>query len=54
MAPPELSADAPVLNVLQPVLVGVHILLWIELHLAAEHWRQSDVGKMLHAEEPLQ
>ena len=53
MAPPKLTRDTPVLDVLQPVAVGVLILLGIELYLVVHHRCEGDVGKMLHAEEPL-
>ena len=53
VSPPQLAADAPVLNVLHPVAVGVHIFGRIELNLTFQHRWQSDVGKMLHREEPL-
>ena len=54
MTPPQLTRDTPVLDVLQPVLIGVHVFLWIELQFTIEHGRQSDVSKVLHIEEPLQ
>ena len=53
MTPPELAADTPVLNVLQPVTVSIFIFLWIEFHLASHYRGQGDVGKVLHPEEPL-
>ena len=54
MTPPQLSADAPVLNVLQPVLISVLVFCRIEFNLVVHHWRQGDVGKVFHLEEPLQ
>ena len=54
MSPPQLAADAPVLDILQPVLIGVDVFLWVEVHLTVEHGRQGDVSKMLHLQEPLQ
>ena len=53
VSPPKLAADAPVLNVLHPVAVGVHIFRWVELDFSLEYWRQGNVSKMLHREEPL-
>ena len=53
VSPPELTRDAPVLNVLQPVLVSVLVFLGIELDVVVHDGRQGDVGKMLHRQEPL-
>ena len=53
MTPPELTADTPVLDVLQPVAIGVLILLRIELDVVVHYWREGDVSKVLHLEEPL-
>ena len=53
MTPPELTADTPVLDVLQPVAIGVLVLLRIELDIIVHYGRQGDVGKVLHLEEPL-
>ena len=53
VAPPQLAADAPVVNVLQPVAVCGDILLGVELDLAFQYRRQGDVGEMLHGEIPL-
>ena len=53
MSPPQLAADAPVLDVLQPVLVRVLVLGGIELQLVVHDGRQGHVGKVLHLEEPL-
>ena len=53
MTPPELAADTPVLDVLQPVAIGVLVLLRIELDIIVHYWRKGDVGKVLHLEEPL-
>ena len=54
MAPPQLTRDAPVLDVLQPVLIGVLIFGGIEFQLVIQDWRQGDVSKVLHLEEPLE
>ena len=53
MAPPELTRDAPILDILEPVLVRILVFCRIELQLIIHHWRQGDVGKVLHREEPL-
>ena len=53
MTPPELAANTPVLDVLQPVAIGVLILLRIELNIIVHYWREGDVCKVLHLEEPL-
>ena len=54
MTPPELTRDTPVLDVLQPVLVGIDVFLRIEFQFTVEYRRQGDVCKVLHLEEPLQ
>ena len=54
MTPPQLTGDAPVLNVLQPVLISILVLRGIELQLIVHHWGQGNVGKVLHLQEPLQ
>ena len=53
MAPPELTANAPVFDVLEPVAVGILILCGIELDVVVHHGRQRDVGHVLHLQEPL-
>ena len=53
VSPPQLAADTPVLDVLQPVLVRVLVLSGIELQFVVHDRRQSHVGKVLHLEEPL-
>ena len=53
MAPPELAADAPVLNVVEPVFISVLILFGVELQRVFHHRREGDVGKVLHLQEPL-
>ena len=53
VSPPQLARDAPVLYVLQPALVGVLVFGGMELYLVVHHGRQGDVGKVLHAQEPL-
>ena len=53
VTPPELARDTPILNVLQPVAVCCYVLCRVELDLALEHRRQSDVCEVLHREEPL-
>ena len=54
VSPPQLARDAPVLDVLQPVLIGVLVFLRIELDIVGHYWWQGDIGKVLHLEEPLQ
>ena len=53
MSPPQLAADAPVLDVLQPVLIGILVFGRVEFQVIVHHRRQSHVGKVLHLEEPL-
>ena len=53
VSPPELTADAPVVDVLKPVAVCRDVLLRVELDLAFEYWGKGYVGKVLHAQIPL-
>ena len=53
VSPPQLAADAPVLDVLQPVAIRVLVLGGIELQLVLHHGGQGHVCKVLHLEEPL-
>ena len=53
VSPPELAADAPVLDVFEPVAIGCDVLCRVELQFAFEYWGQCYVGHMLHGKEPL-
>ena len=53
VAPPELARDTPVLDVLQPVAVGVLVFGGIELDFVVHDGRQGKVCKVLHLQEPL-
>ena len=53
MSPPQLTADTPVFDVLQPVLVSILILGRIEFQVVVHYRGQSHIGKVLHLEEPL-
>ncbi len=53
MAPPQLAADAPVLDVLHPVAVGVDPVRRDELHFPALHQLQPAPGQPVHLHEPL-
>ena len=53
VSPPQLARDAPVLNVLQPVLIGVLVLGRYKQNVVVHNGRQGDVGKVLHRQEPL-
>ena len=53
MAPPELPRDAPVLDVLQPLVVDLGPLLGHEACLAARRGLQSRLRHAVHAHEPL-
>ena len=53
VAPPQLTRDTPVLDVLQPVAIGVLVFLGIELNVVVHHRRQGDVSEVLHLQEPL-
>ena len=53
MSPPELAADTPVLDILQPVAISGLVFGGIELQFVVHHGRQSHIGKVLHLEEPL-
>ena len=54
VTPPKLARNTPVLNILQPLAVGVLVLIRIELDFVVHDGRQCNIGKMLHLEEPLQ
>ena len=53
VSPPKLAANAPVLNILEPVAVGRYVFVGVELDFSFEYGRQSNVGKVLHRQEPL-
>ena len=53
MTPPQLTADTPVFDILQPVAIGVLIFLGVELYVVVHDRCEGDVGKVLHLEEPL-
>ena len=53
VAPPELARDAPVLDVLQPLVVSRGPVLRDELHLAARHRLQPGLRQAFHLHEPL-
>ena len=48
VAPPELGTDTPVVDILQPVAIGRHVFLRVELDVAVQYGRQGDIGKVLH------
>ena len=53
LAPPELAGDAPVVGILHPVAIGVHVALGDELRAAALHRFQGDLRQGVHLQEPL-
>ena len=53
VSPPQLSADAPVLDVLHPVTVSIFVFGRIELDFVLHHRFQSDLRQVLHLQEPL-
>ncbi len=60
MSPPQLARDAPVLDVVQPLVVGVHPVLRVKLDLAGAHAFQRLFGdaftfstRLAHRDEPL-
>ena len=53
MPPPKLTRDAPILDVFEPMAIGVFIFLGVEFDVVAHDRFQSQVGKVLHAKEPL-
>ena len=53
MAPPQLTADAPVADVLHPVEIGLGEPFRHELHLAGAHRLDGGLGQRLHLHEPL-
>ena len=54
MSPPELAADTPVFDVLEPVAVRVFVFRRIENDVVVHYRREGDVCKMLHLDEPLE
>ena len=53
VSPPELARDAPVLDVLQPVVVDLGEALGHDADAPVAHGRQGGVGQRLDAHEPL-
>ena len=53
VTPPELTGDTPVLDAGEPVLIGLDIIVWDELHLALSACLKSGLTHLLHADEPL-
>ena len=53
MAPPELAADAPVLDVLHPVAVGILELRRVQTDLVVHHRIEGGLSEAIHLEEPL-
>ena len=53
LAPPQLARDAPVLDVLHPVAVGVLVLLGDEADGILHDGLRGRLGQLLHREEPL-
>ena len=53
VSPPKLSADAPILDVAEPIVVGVLVFGRVEFEFVVHHGRERDVGKVLHREIPL-
>ena len=54
VAPPELAADAPVLDVLEPDAVGVLVLLGHEADDVIHHRGEAPLGEVLHVDKPLE
>ena len=53
LAPPELARDAPVLDILHPVTVGVLVFFGNELDFVLQNGPRRRSGELLHREEPL-
>ena len=53
VSPPDLAADAPVLNVLHPVEIGLGPAVGIELDRAGADCLDGGLGELVHADEPL-
>ena len=53
MAPPELATDAPVLDVLHPVAVGILELRRVQTDLVVHHRIEGGLSEAIHLEEPL-
>ena len=54
VAPPQLAADAPILDVLHPVTIAVLELGRVELHGVVHHRLQGRLRQFFHRQEPLQ
>src|SRR4051812_29930080 len=53
MAPPELSADAPVPLLAEPVEVAPGVALGVDLDRAGGHRVHRPLGQLVHPDEPL-
>ena len=53
VAPPELAGNGPVLDVLQPVAIGVDPVWRHELHFARLDQFETALGEVVHLHEPL-
>ena len=53
VSPPQLTADTPVLDILQPVTIRILIFRRIEFQLIIHDRRQGHICKVLHLQEPL-
>ncbi len=54
VAPPQLAADAPRADVLQPLDVAARLRLGVDAHPAVAHDLDGRRGQLVHAHEPLQ
>src|SRR6267143_356636 len=53
VSPPELPGDAPIADVRQPVLIGLHPPLGVEADVSVQNRPQGGSGKRFHLDEPL-
>ena len=53
VAPPELAGDAPVVDILHPVIIGLAEALGHELDAPVAHGLDGGLGQRLHLDEPL-
>ena len=53
VAPPELAGDAPVVDILHPVIIGLAEALGHELDASVTHGLDGGLGQRLHLDEPL-
>ena len=54
VTPPELTADAPVLDIFEPIAICRFVLVRHKFDVVVHYRRESDFCEVLHVNEPLQ